>query len=169
MLIIFADCLPVFTVHYSLVTKQCISGWSPTLQDRCHLPTLTAVHCWTWSGIFTEGRIRRPLYLCIVGFPCLLHFCIPVIAFPNYYCISSVFMFCIFHARKIVLHLPVLQFYLSPFLPARRCASAGTIVTVLRLCLLCLSQVGVLSKWMNGSKWVFLSWSLSFKQSYTVL
>jgi len=108
-------------------------------------------------------------YLCIVGFPCLLHFCIPVIAFPNYYCIFSVFVFCIFHALKIVLHLPVLQFYLSPFLPARRCASAGTIVTVLRLCLLCLSQVGVLSKWMNGSKWGFLSWSLFFKQSYTVL
>jgi len=48
------------------------------------------------------------------------------------------------------------------FLPARRCASAGTSYgpVSVSVCLsVCLSQVGVLSKRMNGLVW-FLTWGL---------
>ena len=46
----------------------------------------------------------------------------------------------------------------SDFLPARRCASAGTSYGPVSVCL-CPSQVGILSKRLNESSW-FLAWEL---------
>ena len=46
------------------------------------------------------------------------------------------------------------------FLPARRYVSAGISYGPVSVCLsVCLSQVGVLLKWLDGSSW-FLAWRL---------